>query len=342
MLTMDVFNQDAFSAISLTGSIDQYGYVPGFLGSQGVFVSPPLGQPETEAIWIESRLNAPALIQTTPRGAPIEQLAKEKRDARAFKTRRLAEGQRITASEIQGIRAFGTTSELEQLVTKVVRAQNLIQNNFELTKENLRLGAVQGLLLDADGTTIYDWASEFGQTIPAEVDFNLDAATPAPGALRILVTAAVRSMTRALKGMGGNAVRFMAVCGDDFWDALIAHTEVRATYLSYAAAAALRDPVAWESFNFGGVTFTNYRGTDDASTVAVGAAKAKFFPVNAGIFQEVYSPGEQFSSVNGPGLPAYALVVRDLQRDMWADVEMYSYPLMVCTMPAALYRAKLT
>jgi hypothetical protein len=43
--------------------------------------------------------------------------------------------------------------------------------------ENMRLGAVQGLLADADGTTIYNWATEFGQTIPAEVDFDLDAAS---------------------------------------------------------------------------------------------------------------------------------------------------------------------
>jgi len=342
MLTMDVFRQDAFSAISLTGSVDKLGYVPGFLGAQGIFVPPPLGQPRTEEIWIESRSNGPALIQTSPRGAPPAQKSADRAEARPFRTSRLSEASRITASELQGIRQFGSETELKQLATEIARRQLLIKNDHELTKENMRLGAVQGLVTDADGSTIYAWDTEFGQTIPAEVDFDLDNAAPAAGVLRQKCTVAVRTMTRALLGLGGNGVRFMAIAGDDFWDALIAHTEVRATYLSYAAAAALRDPVAWETFNFGGITWTNYRGTDDGTTVAVGAAKAKFFPVGAGIFQEVYAPAERFEFINTPGQPTYSWVVMDDDRNMWADVETNSYPLMVCTMPSALYRAKMT
>lgn len=342
MLTMNVFTQDAFSATSLTAAVDQLGYVPGFLGAQGIFIPPPLGQPRTVDIWIESRANGPALIQTSPRGAPPSQKQSDRAEARPFKTGRLAEASRITAAELQGIRQFGSETELRQLQVEIARRQFLIRNDFELTKENMRLGALQGLLLDADGSTIYDWADEFDQTIPAEVDFDLDNAAPAAGVLRKACTAAVRSMTRALKGLGGNAVRFGAICGDEFWDALIAHPEVRATYLGYTAAAALRDPVAWEVFPFGGITWSNYRGTDDGTTVAVSSQKAKFFPVGAGIFQECYSPAERFEFVNTPGQEMYSWIVRDTDRDMWADVETYSYPLMVCTMPSALYRAKMT
>jgi hypothetical protein len=343
MLTMDVFKQDAFSAQSLTASVDKLGFVPNFLGTvPGLFVPPPLGQPRTKDVFIESRGNDAALIQTSPRGAPPSQRGGDRGEARPFKTSRLAKASRITADELQGIRQFGSETELKQLQTEMARRQLLIKNDFDLTKENMRLGAVQGLVKDADGSTIYDWASEFGQTIPAEVDFDLDNASPAAGVLRQKCTAAVRSITRGLKGLGGNSVRIMSICGDDFWDNLIAHQEVRATYLNYQAAAALRDPVAWETFNFGGITWTNYRGTDDGSTVAVPAAKAKFFPVGAGIFQECYAPAERFEFVNTPGQPTYSWVVVDDERDMWADVEVYSYPLYVCTMPQALYRAKYT
>lgn len=344
MLTMDVFRQDPFSAIMLTGAVDKIGYVPQFLGSVGgLFVPPPLGQPRTPHVFIEERENAAVLIPTSPRGGPPAQRGAERAKVRPFETSRLAKASRITASELAGIRAFGSETELKQLQTEMARRQLLIKNDFELTKENMRLGAVQGKVFDSNGTTvIYDWASEFDQTIPAEVDFDLDAGSPAAGILRTRCTTAIRSMTRALKGLGGNGVRFMAICGDDFWDLLIAHSEVRATYLSYAAAAALRDPVAWETFYFGGITWTNYRGTDDGTTVAVGAAKAKFFPVGAGIFQEAYAPAERFGFNDTPGQPTYSWVVVDKDRDMWADVEMYSYPLFVCTMPQALYRAKMT
>lgn len=340
MATLDVFKDDIFSMTSMLPAVDRVGYVPGYLGSiPGLFDPAPV---RTEAIWIESRGTEAALIQTSPRGGPPGSKVDEPRDARPFATKRLANKSRVTASELFQIRAFNSESELKQVAAEVARRQFLLKRDMDLTFENWRLGAVQGLVTDADGSTIYNWATEFGQTIPAEVDFDLDNANPASGVLRKACTAAIRSITRGLKGLGGNSVRVYAICGDAFWDDLIAHPEVRATYLGYQAAAALRDPVAWESFNFANITFVNYRGTDDGSTVAVGTDKAKFFPAGAGIFKWAMSPGEKFEHIGQLGQQFYSLIVPDKDRDMWADVEMYSYPLPVCTMPQALYRAKRT
>lgn len=340
MATLDVFKDDIFSMTSMLPAVDRIGYVPGYLGSiPGLFDPAPV---RTDTVWIEARGTEAALIQTSPRGAAPASKVDGARDARPFATKRLAQKSRISASELFGIRAFGSESELKQVAAEVARRQFLLKRDMDLTFENWRLGAIQGLVADADGSTIYDWASEFGQTIPAEVDFDLDNASPASGVLRKACTVAIRSITRGLKGLGGNSVRVYAICGDAFWDDLIAHPEVRATYLGYQAAAALRDPVAWESFNFANITFVNYRGTDDGSTVAVGADKAKFFPAGAGIFKWAMSPGEKFSDIGQLGQQFYSLIVPDKDRDMWADVEMYSYPLPVCTMPQALYRAKRT
>jgi hypothetical protein len=42
--------------------------------------------------------------------------------------------------------------------------------------------------------------------------------------------------------------------------------------------------------NYGGITFVNYRGTDDGTTVGVDTNKCKFFPANApGVFECAYS-----------------------------------------------------
>jgi hypothetical protein len=327
----------------MLGSVDKIGYTPMFLGSvSGLFVPPPLGQPSSEAVWIEERSNGPALIQTSERGAPATQRGGDRRTARPFKTGRLAQSSRITASELFGVRAFGSEIDPKTAAEEVARRQALIRSDFELTFENMRLGAVQGLVTDADGSTIYDWASEFSQTIPVEVDFDLDAASPAAGVLRKRCTTATRSMMRALKGLGGNQVTFMGLCGDAFWDDLVAHVEIRAMSINWQAATSLGDPMAWRRIDFGGITFVNYRGTDDNSTVAVGTDKCKFFPVGAGIFQSVYAPGERFADLVGRGSTIYPMVVPDRDRDMWTDVELYSYPLFVCTMPSALYRAKRT
>ncbi|MEX0758051.1 MAG: major capsid protein [Tistlia sp.] len=340
MVSMDVFKGDAFSATSLTASVDKVGYVPTLLDSMpGLFMDKPI---RTTDVWIEERDNGPALIQTSERGSPIAEKEGDKRKARSFRTVRLAQKSRIMSEELQNIRAFGQETELKQLQTEIARRQVLMRNDMQLTREHHALGCLQGLVTDADGSTLYNWATEFGQTIPVEVDFDLDAPTPASGVVRKKCNAAVRSILRGLKGLGGNQVEVIGLAGDNFWDDLTAHSEVRETYLQTQAAASLREGNAFESFRYGGITWINYRGTDDGSTVAVGTDKAKFFPRNAGIFQRAWAPAERFEFVNTPGKQLYSWIVLDRDDNAWADVKQFAYPLYVCVQPQALYRAKRT
>lgn len=340
MLTMDVFRGDAFSAISMTKAVDKVGYVPSLLGSiPGLFEPAPV---RTTDVMIESRAHEAALIQTSERGAPLEEQRSERRDIRSFRTTRLAKKSRLYAHELQNIRAFGSETEVQQLQADIARRQFRLRRDMELTQEHMRLGCVQGIVVDADGTTIYDWSQQFGQSIPAEIDFDLDNAAPESGVLRKKCNQVTRSILRNLKGLGGTGVSIMALCGDAFWDDLTAHPEVRETYLNTQQAADLREGNAFESFRYGGITWTNYRGTDDNSTVAINSDKARFFPVGAGIFQVAYAPAERFEFVNTEGSALYSWMVLDKDRDSWADVELFSYPLHVCTMPAALHRARRT
>ena len=333
MLTMDVFNSDAFTARSLTAAVDRLGFVPTLLQTLPKLVTPvPV---RSELVMIEGRGYAPALIQTSPRGSAPKQESGDNRDLRAFRTFRLADASRITASELLGIRAFGSESELKQLLTEVARRQMKIKQNFQLTRENWYLGMVQGKLADADGTVLYDWATEFGQTRPAEVAFGFSAA--ADGDIIKKCNQITRTIKKNLKGIGGVGVRIVAICSDEFWDALTQSTEVRKTFLNWQSAQDLRNDhgMAWSAFTYGGIEFVNYRGSDGAE-VAVPASKAKFFPVGAGIFQEAHAPAEAFDFVNTPGQEMYSWVVPDRDRNMFADIECYSYPLTVCVQPSAL------
>ncbi|HYD30027.1 MAG TPA: major capsid protein [Azospirillaceae bacterium] len=340
MATLDIFRTDAFRCTTMTTAVDRIGYVPGFLGSiPGLFIPKPV---RTTDIWIEERGNTPALIQTSSRGEPVEGKAKEKRTARSFQTLRLADKRRITAAELQNIRAFGSESELKQVMGEVAERQAQMKRDFELTMENWRLACVQGKVIDADSTVIYDWATQFGQTKPDEVDFDLDNANPASGAVRKKCNGIVRTTLTNLKGLGGNGVEVIGLAGDNFWDDLTSHKEVRETYLNTLAAAELRTGNAYEQFRYGGITWINYRGSDDGK-VAVGTDKAIFFPANAGIFQMAYAPAESFDFVNTLGLPLYSWVEMDKSdHPKYADVEMYSYPLPVCVQPSALCSAKRT
>lgn len=344
MLTMDVFNGDAFSAVDMVEALELVPYKPNLLATLGIFQDRPVS---TETIAIEQREQTLALIQTSPRGAPLDQRAKEGRNIRDFRTVRIAKGDTLTASELQNIRAFGTVSELQALQNEITRRELLLRDDAELTHENMRLGAIQGIVTDADGTVIRNWYDEWAIAQAAEIDFDLDAVSPASGAVKLKCNQVLRAMRRAAKGTWVQGRTYcMALCGDTFYDQLTAHSEVRATYLNQQEASSLRADYAnvFEVFNYGGIRFANYQGTDDDSaTVGIPATKAKFFPVQSnGAFLRALSPGESFDFVNTPGREFYPLVVPDRDRNQFAEIEIYSYPLYVCTRPGMLQRAKNT
>lgn len=342
MAAFDIFNNSAFTMVEMTSAVNKNPYRPGFLGGLNLFTPKPI---RTTAAAIELKDGTLNLIQTSPRGAPLAEGDKEKRNIYYRETVRVAKGHTITSDEIQNVRAFGAESELESMISVVANRLNGptgLLSQVELTWENMRLGAVQGIVTDADASTIVDWFSVLGQSQPAETNFDLANASPASGAVRKLCNQTVRGIMRALGGLWvPNSSYIMALCGDAFFDDLTAHSEIRATYLNQIAAAELRQGNAFEQFSYGGITWVNYRGTDDNTTVAVGTDKCKFVPVNVpGLFDVAYSPSESITYVNTPGQPLYAMMVMDDARQMWARPEVYSYPLFICTRPAALFRGK--
>jgi len=342
MASLDIFNSNAFSMVTLTDKVNKVPFKPNWLGSLGLFRPRPV---TTESVAVEEKGGVIGVIQTSERGAPISERSDQKRVLRNFNTVRIAQGQTIYAHEIQSIRAFGSESELQQVANKIAEVSSGpdgIMANIDLTHESMRLGAVQGVVLDADGGTIINWFDEFGISQAAEIDFDLDNASPVSGALHKKCNQVRRQMSRAAKGARFSGI--VAICGDAFWDDLVTHPEVRETYLATQQAAALRNDVggAFETFRFGQITWTNYRGTDDNSEVAVPTDKVKFFPIGTGIFQVALAPAEFFPFVNRPGRPVYQMIVRDKDRDAWVRPEMYSYPLHICTRPGMLQRGKRT
>ena len=339
MAHMDVFRSDAFSLQSLLAAIEAVDYKPQFLGSLGLFEDEPQ---ITRTVTVESRDDALALIQTSEIGAPLAQLGADKRALRTFRTVRIAKGSTITADQIQNIRAFGSETELAQVQTEVARRLRKLVNDVELTWEHHRLGAVQGILTDADASTLVNFYTEFGVAMPVPVEF--DFATLASGAVRPLIEVSItRPLIRATKGAFVTGSRIVALCGDDFWDAFVNHAAVRSTFLNHQAAAALREPTAFETFRYAGVDWVNYRGTDDGTTVGIAADTARFFPVGApGVFEVAWAPAEFLPVVNTPGVPIRPMVLPDPSgREAFVMVEAYSYPLFLCTKPLTLRSAVL-
>ena len=134
-------------------------------------------------------------------------------------------------------------------------------------------------------------------------------------------------------------MQLRAECGSAFFADLVAHKEVRETYLNTAAAADLRGRVG-EEVSFGGITFRRYRG---GLGFGVPTDKAYFYPEGVeGLFEIYYAPADTFETVNTLGLPLYARMIPDRDRDEWVRLEIESNPLPICTRPQVLRSARRT
>src|SRR5262245_54544589 len=256
---LDIFRSDAFGVVPLTIAINNLKFVPGYISSTGLFTETAIAQ---TAVAIEEKNNILTLVAPTPRGGPGHTITKLRRTMRMLSVPHFEINDSIMAEEVQGVRPFGEETGTEAVMTKVGERMQVAGQSLEYTMEHARVGAVKGQITYADGTTLGLYA-EYGLAVPAEVDMNLDATT-ADGTVRATCAAIIRTMGTALDGQPFSGVE--AICGDQFFDALIKNAEVRQTYLNYQAAADLRSGYVqagqvWGSFQFGGIQWTNYRGS---------------------------------------------------------------------------------
>lgn len=335
MVGMDIFNSDPFTAVSLTHAVNEMPYVPGRIGEMGIFRNFGVN---TTTVMIEKKGTTLSLIQTSPRGSPPSQRTREKRDLRNLNTAHLTREAVVYADQVQNVRAFGSESELEVVQTVLNQEMGVVNTELDMTLENLRLGAVKGILLDADGATIYNLFTEFGVSQIAEFDFELDdAATD----VKKKCAALRRLMAPELK-IGNINFGIHAICSDDFFDDLIGHANVKEAWARWNDGQAAREDYTYQTFFHAGILFENYRGSDDGTSVSLTAGKAHFFPTGVpGLFECPFAPADTIQFANTMGLPRYAIPGNDpTGKDKFKSVEIQSNPLPFCTRPRTLIKAK--
>jgi hypothetical protein len=55
-----------------------------------------------------------------------------------------------------------------------------------------------------------------------------------------------------------------------------------------------------------------------------------------GLYRRINGPGETMETVNTVGRSLYSMLVKDNDRNMWVQPEVYAYPLHICTRPEVL------
>ena len=198
-------------------------------------------------------------------------------------------------------------------------------------------------LWHANGTTL-NLFTEFGVSQETEVDFDLDNATPAAGALRKKCAGVIRQVAGILEGVPFSGLH--AFCGDAFFDDLISHSEVRETFLQQQEASQLRQGYvaggqSYGAFAFGGIMWENYRGAV-GGTSFVNTDKCHIFPVGVpGLFRTYYAPADYKETVNTIGRRLYTKQY-DMPNGKGVHLDTQMNALNICTRPKALIQGRRT
>jgi hypothetical protein len=339
---LDVFKNDAFSVISLTDAINRVKFVPGRIGAMGLFT--PSGITTTSAA-IEEKDGILELVAPTPRGGPGKTVGVTRRTLRSITIPHFELNDAVMADQVLGVRAWGSETEVETVQGKLAERMAVHSQSFEATTEYARIGAIKGLVTYADGSSL-DLFDLFEVDAESERDWDLDNANPAAGILRKTCAAVYRQMAGILDGIPFSGIH--AFCGDAFFDDLIAHTEVRATYLQQQEASQLRTGYvdggaggSYGSFNFGSITWENYRGAV-GGTSFIDTNKAHFFPVGVpNLFRTYWAPADYIETVNTIGQRVYAKQY-EMPNGKGIHFDTQMNELNICTRPRVLLKGKRT
>jgi len=325
MADIAIFEDDAFSVSSLTAAINEQEYLPGRISSLGLFREEGIS---TITVQIEKDGDTLALVPAGERGTSGLVVGGTKRTLIPFNTVHLPERFTIKADEIQGIRAFGTRSELQAVQEVVNKRLAKARRQLDATHEFQRMGALNGQVLDADGKTVLlDLYKTFGVN---RKKMSMGLSNP-DTELRVRAGEALDMQEEALGSITSSGAR--ALCGKNFWNKLIVHKSLKETYLNTQQAAELRGD-GRESFEFGGIVWERYRGKI-AGVSFIHDDKALLIPEGVpDLYISSFAPADYMETVNTQGIPYYSKI-EPLPFNKGVAGEAQSNPLHMCTRPLA-------
>lgn len=326
------FDNPAFSMASLTTAIN---FVPnryGRLESLNLFPAKPV---RTRQIIVEERNGVLNLLPTLPPGSPGTVGTRGKRKLRSFVIPHIPHDDVVLPEEVQGLRAFGSETEMEAIAGVMARHLETIRNKHAITLEHLRMGALKGVILDADGAELYDLYDAFEIT-PKTMAFELANATTNVKEKCIDI---LRHIEDSLQGEYMTGVHVL--CSPEFFTKLTSHPKVEKVYEHWQQGLVLIQDVR-AGFTFGGITFEEYRGqaSDVNGTVRrfIANGEAHAFPIGTlDTFSTYFAPADFNETVNTLGQKLYA---KQAPRpfDRGTDLHTQSNPLPMCHRPGLLVK----
>lgn len=334
---LDIFSSNAFGHVEMTGAINRLKRQYGLIGELGLFGGSGV---RTTAVAIEEVADSLNLITSQPRGATPTYGEPVKRKVHSMVIPHRPHLDVIRPDDVQNVRAFGQDSGFETADSVMMKRLARAKRKHEQTLEYMRCKALEGILVDADGSTLLNLWSLLSKS-RKEIDMLLGIAT----------TNVIDKLEEALDHVESNAEGetingFVGICGATFWSKLTAHAKVTAAFANWGGQSNLLGQDLRKGFPFCGITFVKYIGSATYVSPAGTSTTRQFVPpgdclvVPLGTqdtFQERYAPANQMEYVNTVGVPYYARREM-LPKGAGVEVHTESNILPYCTRPQVVVR----
>lgn len=331
MATFDIFNNDAFSVSALTQTIVDIPRVQTKLGDKRLFTEQGMS---TLGMMVERKGSTLKLVPAAARGGVGEPSVRGARTMINLQTTHLPQRGSMLADEVQGIRAFGSETEVEAVQTILRDKLVTAKAQLDITMEYHRIGAIKGMVMDSDGVTpLLDVYSAFGMT--QETHF-MALAAPATK-VKQKVIEIKRLIQAKLGGLSYSKIRVL--CSQSFFDDLTGHAVIEKAFELYQQNSYARTDQSGSAFEFADVIFEEYAG-GVGNTLFIPEGEAYAYPEGvAGLFQTWYAPADWMETVNTRGLPYYAKQ-EVMPYNKGVSFETQSNPLNFCSRPEAVIKVK--
>jgi hypothetical protein len=279
-----------FQLIDYTDEINLIPRANTLLTDMGLFETKYTG---SEVIQIERVNEITTLFDDRKRGGERNFIGSENAQTENFSIPFFPLDRHLNASDLQNFRAYGTGNGPKTLESEIIRVMARLRRSHSELIERIMMEAIMGSSYSPSGLASYDYYSVWGQTQQtADIDF-----TNGEDAMAIIESDVRRHIIDNAND-GASSYKIFAICGSDWFDALISSSDIEEAYKYYSSSQELlRERQGGDLINrrfvHKGITFI-----EDISGY-IDASDAYFMPKGIeGQFQLYYGPGDDIMNVN--------------------------------------------
>lgn len=302
----------------------------------------------TTSVTFEQTFGTLGLISDVYRGGQVLANSDETRKLHTYAVPYFKVVDRLTAADIQGVRAYGTADQAETQAAALERKMIRMKRSALMTSEYSKFYAItQGKIYSPSGAVAHSsFYTDFG-VVRKEIDFNLEVA--GTDVLAKIEEAVAHVQDNLLSGDVYSGL--VCLCSPEFFAALVSHPKCVSAFTYYSSTQEpLRNRLGGNTtlhreFQYGGVLFREIRdGVHNGTTTTrfIGTDEAYFLPLGTeDTFVSYWAPSNKMQLSNTLGEEMYLWQYNDSKGES-LDLELEFSQVHLIRRPQAVVKATRT